>query len=85
MNPYKIIIRPYVTEKSTKSTQFENKLEFLVLRSATKQEIKKAVEKIFDVKLESVNTRITSHGKHAIVKLKEGYIATDITARFGKG
>jgi large subunit ribosomal protein L23 len=60
-----------------------NKLEFVVRRTATKPEIKKAFEERFEAKVEKVNVKYMKDGKHAIVKLKDGYSAEDIGMRIG--
>ncbi|MBM7583022.1 large subunit ribosomal protein L23 [Caldicoprobacter guelmensis] len=54
-NPYDIIIRPVLTEKSYREMQ-NKKYTFIVDINANKIEIKKAVEQIFGVKVEKVNT-----------------------------
>ena len=87
MNNYRDIIKaPIVTEKSAKLAQEGNTITFSVDTKANKTEIKQAVEKLFNVKVESVNTvnvrpkrkRVgryvgkTNKVKKAIVKLKEG-------------
>lgn len=59
--PYDIIIAPIVTETSMENTE-ERKYTFKVDRAANKVEIKDAIEKIFDVKVISVNT-MTVKGK----------------------
>ena len=51
---YKIIRRPIVTEKATKLSEF-NKVVFEVAYKSNKNEIKGAVEKLFSVKVKSVN------------------------------
>ena len=60
-NPHDVIIRPVLTEKSYTDMQ-ERKYTFIVDINANKTEIKKAVEQIFDVKVEKVNT-IRQQGK----------------------
>lgn len=50
-----IIIRPVITEKSMQDMA-DRKYTFVVDRKANKVEIKKAIEEIFDVKVEKVNT-----------------------------
>lgn len=55
MNKYDIIVRPYITEKTTELVA-EGKYAFVVDIRATKIDIKKAVEDLFDVKVLSVNT-----------------------------
>ena len=52
---YDIIIRPVLTEKSY-ATITDKKYVFVVDKTANKTQIKEAVEKIFGVKVESVNT-----------------------------
>ena len=83
---YDVIIAPVITEKATMGSE-HNKVTFKVAKSATKPQIKEAVEKLFDVKVVSVNTHIrkgkvkASRGslgvqsdvKRAIVTLEEGH------------
>jgi len=52
---YQVILNPLVTEKSTQQSEF-NKMVFSVPVNATKIEIKTSIEKIFSVKVKSVNT-----------------------------
>ncbi|HDD56939.1 MAG TPA: 50S ribosomal protein L23, partial [Thermoplasmatales archaeon] len=73
----------YVTEKSMDAIEKRNALEFVVNIRANKKQIKEAVEKAFDVKVESVNTRVTRTGKHAVVKLKPEYSAEEVGMRIG--
>ena len=54
-NPHDIIIKPIVTEQSM-AAMAENKYTFVVSKNANKTEIKKAVEAIFGVNVEKVNT-----------------------------
>lgn len=54
-NPHDIIIRPIVTEQSM-AQMAENKYTFVVSKKANKTEIKKAVEAVFGVNVEKVNT-----------------------------
>ena len=87
-NNYKladVIISQHITEKSTSSAG-ENTVTFLVKSNANKVDIKKAVEKFFNVKVEAVNTLVkkgrrrnfrgkagrTSNSKRAIVRLAKG-------------
>ncbi len=81
---YDVIVRPIVTENSMMQTA-DRKYTFEVLKNATKTEIRKAVEEVFGVKVEKVNTmnvngKLKRMGKHqgytrswkkAIVKLTE--------------
>jgi large subunit ribosomal protein L23 len=68
---YKIIIKPILTEKSTKLKEDNNLLCFMVARDANKIEIKKAVEALFKVKVDSVRT-MNRRGKIKRVGRSEG-------------
>ena len=70
MLPEEIIVRPVVTEKSNEEVQ-SGKYTFEVNKKATKVEIAKAVEKLFEVKVLNVNT-MTVRGKTKRVRYKEG-------------
>ena len=52
---YDVIVRPIVTENSMLQTS-DRKYTFEVLKDANKTEVKKAVEEVFGVKVQSVNT-----------------------------
>jgi large subunit ribosomal protein L23 len=83
---YDVIISPVITEKATLASE-NNQVMFKVARNATKPQIKEAVEKLFDVKVKSVNTLVRkgktrmfrgtrgelSDVKQAIVTLEEGH------------
>ena len=83
MDPYDIIYHPYVTEKTMNFMEKNNALEFVVRRDADKKTIKKAIEKMFEVKVKNVNTRVTKRGKHAIVTFMPDFKAEDIGMRIG--
>ncbi len=90
---YDVILSPVITEKASAASEF-NQVIFKVRRDATKPEIKAAIEKLFGVKVLSVNTLIrkgkTKHFKgikgrqqdvkKAIVRLAEGD-KIDVTTR----
>lgn len=67
---YNVIVSPVITEKSTAASE-QNKVVFRVNRDATKPQIKAAVEKLFDVKVESVNT-IVRKGKNKVFRGTRG-------------
>jgi large subunit ribosomal protein L23 len=60
-SPYDVIVSPVITEKSTMLSE-ANQVVFNVPRTATKVEIKSAVEALFKVKVKAVNT-IVRKGK----------------------
>jgi large subunit ribosomal protein L23 len=88
---YDVIVAPVITEKATMLSE-HNKVVFKVARTATKPQIKAAIEKLFDVKVKSVNTLVTegkmkvfrgrlgqrSDVKKAVVTLEEGH-SIDVT------
>jgi large subunit ribosomal protein L23 len=79
-----IIKSPYITEKVTGMVDSNNTLEFLVDMRATKPEIKKSLEELYDVEVISVRTMITSRGeKKAIVKLAKEGSANELATRLG--
>jgi large subunit ribosomal protein L23 len=82
MDPYEIIRHPFVTEK-TMNLLGENKLDFIVLRTATKPQIKRAVEALLEAQVVQVRTYIDKVGKHAIVKFAPQYNVEDLATRIG--
>ena len=70
MLPEEVIIRPVITEKSNDEMQ-AGKYTFEVNKKATKVDIARAVEKLFEVKVLNVNTMIVK-GKTKRVRYKEG-------------
>ena len=88
---YDIILSPVITEKATMASE-HGQVMFRVAAHATKPQIKEAVEKLFDVKVKSVNTLVRkgkvrhfrgvrgelSDVKKAIVTLEEGH-TIDVT------
>jgi large subunit ribosomal protein L23 len=89
---YDIVLAPHITEKSTMLSE-QNAVVFKVASTASKPEIKAAVEALFNVKVTGVNTLVTkgktkkwkgkpyqrSDSKKAIVTLAEGQ-TIDITS-----
>ena len=82
-----IIVSPRISEKATMRADLENQHVFSVLKDATKPEVKKAVDLMFDVKVKSVRLmnvqgKLTRIGrtfgkrkdwKKAYVRLQEGF------------
>ena len=59
----RILIKPIITEKSSAQTEAANQYTFMVDKKANKTEIKRAIEKLYDVSIESVNTIIVPSKK----------------------
>ncbi len=83
VNPYDVIMMPWITEKSMEARSKDNRLEFMVRRTATKGDIAAAVEILFDAEVAKVNVRNTKYGKLASVRLAEGYHADEAAMRLG--
>jgi large subunit ribosomal protein L23 len=84
MDPFKILKYPHLTEKSISLIEKENKIVFIVDRRANKKQIKEAFEKLFEVKVDRVNTLITRNGeKKAFIKINPKFKASDIAAKLG--
>lgn len=79
-----IIKYPFITEKATLSMDKNNTLQFLVDIKARKEQIKDAVEGMYNVKVVKVTTLITARGdKKAIVTLSTENSAEEIASRLG--
>ena len=86
MDPFDVVVGPWVTEKSTESIEERNVYTLEVAMAATKLDVRQAVEKIWGVKVLSVRTIVTAgkrqrfgrkvgfrrDRKKALVKLAEG-------------
>ena len=84
MDSFKTIRYPVMTEVTSRLLETENKLVFMVNKSATKLDIKMAVEELYDVVVDQVNSTITSDGeKKAFVRLSSEYKATDVAIKLG--
>ena len=84
MDPYDVILHPIITEVSSRILEAENKIVFAVNLKASKEEIKRAVEELYEVKVEKVTTVVTSKGvKKAFVRLHPDYKAVDIAIKLG--
>jgi len=80
----KIIIRPVQSEKALSMIDKQNTITFIVDINATKHDIKRAVEDLFNVKVEEVRTLITPRGeKKAYVKLAPEYKASEVATKLG--
>jgi len=66
----KIIIQPYITEKTFNIIEKENKLSFIVHSKANKKQIIESMKVIYDSEVMEVNTFNTIRGKKAIMKFR---------------
>ncbi len=79
-----IIISVHNSEKSTRLLQEQNKISFIVSKSANKFAIRKELESEFKIKIAKINIINKMNGDRvAIVKLKPEYPATDLATKLG--
>jgi len=84
MDSYEVIHYPMMTESASLMVEKENKLVFVVSLKASKADVKRAVEELYEVKVKEVNTLITPQGeKKAFVKLQPEYKAADVAIKLG--
>ncbi len=78
----RILQYPVTTEKAVGMIERENKIVFVVDTRANRKQVKEAIEKTYNVKVDYVNVMITIDGrKKAFIKLAKGYSADDIAAK----
>ena len=75
-------IIPLSTEKSIRLMESQNALVFLVDLKASKKDIKEAIESLYDVRVDNVNTLIGNDGKkRAYVRFTNDYPAVDLATK----
>ncbi len=84
MNPIEVIYYPLMTESASLMVERDNKLIFIVNKKSHKNDVKRAVEELYDVKVDRVTMLITPQGeKKAFVKLQPDYKASDVAIKLG--
>jgi large subunit ribosomal protein L23 len=79
-----VIKYPLVSEDAVTLIEAENKITFIVDTGASKNDIRRAVEELYEVRVDRVNSVITPEGhKKAYVKLTADYKASDLAVRLG--
>ena len=76
-------LKPMVTEKAVMMIESQNVLTFETGKEITKQEIKKEIENLFNVKISGIRTLIRDNKKYAYIKLKKEFPAIDIATKLG--
>lgn len=80
----KIIIRPVMSEKAVRLMEAENTLTLIVKNESNKNQIKKAVEELFNVKVLKIRTlNTTKNEKKSYIKLGPENIALDVGTELG--
>ncbi|MFA5857161.1 MAG: 50S ribosomal protein L23 [Candidatus Pacearchaeota archaeon] len=75
--------KPITTEKAVRLIELNNTISFEIDKKDSKDDIKKEVEEMFKVKVESVNTTIQKNKKIAYVKLDKKNLAIDVATKLG--
>ena len=76
-------MKPIVTEKAVMMIERENTLTLQTEKEKTKDEIKKEVEELFNVKVDKIRVLIRGNKKNAYVKLKKEFPAIDVATKLG--
>ncbi len=76
-------MKPIVTEKAVMMIESQNVLTFETPKNKAKEDIKKEVEELFEVKVKKIRTLIRGNKKYAYVKLNEKFPAIDLATKLG--
>ena len=80
----KVVRYPLLSEDAVTLLEAENKITFIVDVKSDKHDVKRAIEELYEVKVERVRTLITPEGdKKAFVKLTPDFKAADLAVRLG--
>ena len=79
----KIILKPYITEKTFALVENEQKICFVVKDDASKPKIAEAVQTLYNEKALDVNTAKTVYGKKAFVRFENVEKARDLATKIG--
>ncbi len=79
-----VIVYPMMSEKTVKLIETENKITFVVRNDASKRDVWRAVEELYEVKVSQVHTVTTPEGKKkAYVRLSPDSKASDLAVKLG--
>ena len=79
----RIILKPYITEKTFAMVENESKICFIVELSASKPQIVDAVKTLYNENVTNVNTARTIYGKKAYVQFENTAKARDLATKIG--
>lgn len=81
---YDVVEFPVITEKAVDLISTQNRLTFIVNKKANKKQIKEAVEKLYNVKVKTINTLVDRKSrKKAFVTLNKEFNAQDVANKLG--
>jgi large subunit ribosomal protein L23 len=79
-----VVKYPLLSEKAVTLLESENKITFIVDARSDKHDIRRAIEQLYEVRVDQVRTLITPEGdKKAFVKLSPDFKAADLAVRLG--
>ncbi|HUK27826.1 MAG TPA: 50S ribosomal protein L23 [Candidatus Acidoferrales bacterium] len=82
--PIDVVKYPLLSEDAVTLLESENKITFIVNKSSDKHDIKRAIQELYEVRVQDVRTLITPEGeKKAFVKLTTDFKASDLAVRLG--
>ncbi len=82
--PELVIVYPMMSEDTVKLIETENKITFIVNNKASKHDVRRAVEELYEVKVSRVSTLTTPEGKKkAYVKLSPESKASELAVKLG--
>ena len=79
----RIILQPYITEKTFELVEMQKKICFIVEKTASKSAIKNAINTLYEQKAITVNTARTIYGKKAFVEFESVDVARDLATKIG--
>ena len=79
----KIVLHPYITEKTFELVETQKKICFIVEKTASKSSIKNAINTLYEQKALTVNTARTIYGKKAFVEFESVDVARDLATKIG--
>jgi len=79
----RIVLKPYITEKTFAMVENESKVCFIVEKTASKPEIVQAIDLLYKEKAVNVNTARTIYGKKAFVQFENTEKARDLATKIG--
>jgi len=83
-NSREVVLYPLISEDAVTLIEAENKLTFIVNLKAGKNDVRRAVEELYEVKVDKVNLLVTPEGmKKAYVKLEPEFKAADLAVKLG--
>jgi len=84
LTPVEVVKYPLLSEDAVTLLEAENKITFIVDLRSDKHDIKRAIQELYEVRVEAVRTLITAEGdKKAFVKLTPDFKASDLAVRLG--